>query len=48
MFNDKRKIILMEWLDDAEKSSEVANMTPEQLDMALVDAIKVYESKEEE
>ena len=38
-FNEKRKMILMEWLEDSVKSSRVSAMTPEELDKVLIEAV---------
>ena len=40
-FNEKRRILLMEWLNDPQKSSVISSMTPEKLDEALINALKV-------
>ena len=40
-FNEKRKILLMEWLEDPIKSSRIAVMTPEELDEELMNVIKI-------
>lgn len=39
-FNEKRKMVLMELLDDPIKSSSIASMSPEELDIYLTDAVK--------